>query len=312
MSYTLKQKTQLYHQLYVGAKAALPLTVLLSPQMLPAAFSRYAVQMQRMLDKGRPLSALLAACKLIAPWEAKLLATGEACGRLDVVLGDMEAFLLARQQQLTAIQARLLYPLLVLLVAIVVGPVPALAMGKLSFSHYVLGVAVKLVVSYLLYQVLLMRSLERSVGGAVNPLLIRVARRVDSNHWLRQLFEISYLNLLTMCLDAGVDAAETLRILKDAIDDPRLRQQHMLALNSVQKHGVSLAQALAASGILCNYQIIGFFTTAEQAGALHSDLRQFVQGKRSELATLVQFKLKLLSQWLYLVLLVMAVAGYFR
>lgn len=311
MTYSLKQKTQLYHQLYVSHKAALPLAVMLSPDLLPAAFGRYAVPMQRMLDKGRPLSAILATTKLVAPWEAKLLAVGEHSGKLDVALADLEAFFSARQQQLSALKAKLLYPAIVFLVAIVTGPVPALARGTLSLTGYLTEVVVKLAVFYLVYQVLLVRTLERSVGGAFNPMLIRVARSVDSTHWLRQLFEVSYLNLLTACLDAGMDAAETLRILKDAIDDKRMRAQHMLALNKVQKHGMSLSQALTSSGILQNYQIISFFNTAEHAGALHSDLRRFVLAKRGELANLVQFKLKIFGKWLYIGIMLLTVAGFF-
>lgn len=311
MAYTLKQKVQLYHQLFTGHKAALPLSVLLLPDMLPPAFRKNASQMQRMLDKGRPLSAILSTVKLAAPWEAKVLSTGEAAGRLDVVLGDLETFFTARMQQAAALKAKLIYPFLVLLVSIVVGPVPALFRGELTFTDYLVTATLKLLVYYFLYQFLLIRTIENAAGGAFNPWLVRIARHLDSNHWLRQLFEISYLNLLTTCLEAGVDAAETLRILKDAIDDPKLRQQHLLAISHVQKQGMSLANALAGSGILRNYRIISFFTTAEHAGALHSDLRQFVLKQRSELGTMVQFKLKTYGKWLYIVILLVAVAGYF-
>ncbi len=311
MAYTLKQKTQLYHQLFVSYKASLPLAVMLGPDMLPPAFSRESPRIQRMLEKGRPLSAILATIKLIAPWEARLLSVGEASGKLDVVLGDLETFFSARLQQVSSLRAKLLYPSLVLLVAIVVGPLPALAGGKLAFGNYVAKVVVKLAIYFFLYRFLLIRTLERSIGGAFNPLLVFAAGKVDSNHWLRQLFEISWLNLLTACLEAGLDAVESLRVLRDALDDKRLRQQHMMAINIIQKHGTSLAQVLTTSGILRNYKIISFFTTAETAGALHSDLRLFVLKQRAELTNLVQFKLKLLGKWLYLAIMLMAVAGYF-
>ena len=312
MAYTLKQKTQLYHQLFVGYKASLPLAVMLGPEFLPPAFGNVSVSIQRMLDKGRPLSAILATTKLVEPWEAKMLSVGEASGRLEGVLADLETFFSARMQQVAALKAKLVYPALVIVVAIVVGPLPALAAGKLAFGTYVAAVVARLAVCWLLYRLLLVRTLERAIGGAFNPLLVFAAGKVNSNHWLRQLFEISYLNLLTACLEAGVDAVETLRVLREALDNKRLRQQHLLAINNIQKHGVSLAQALSASGILCNFRIISFFTTAETAGALHSDLRTFVLKQRAELDNLVRFKLKLFGKWLYLAMLLMAVAGYFR
>jgi len=311
MAYTLKHKTQLYHQMYTSYKAGLPLAVMLTPELLPASFSKNAAQMQRMLEKGRPLSSILTTVKLIAPWEAKLLATGEESGRLEVVLGDLEAFFAARLQQVNATKARLLYPLLVLVIAFLLGPVPALAGGKLTFAAYVGHVGLKLGLFYLLYKLVLLRTLESAEGGAFNPLLLRAARWAGSDHWLRKLFEISYLNLLTACLEAGVDAAETLRLLRDTLADKTLRKQHLLALNNVYKHGMSLAQALTGSGILRNYQVVSFFSTAEQAGALHSDMRQFVLKQRSELAALVQFKLKVFAKWLYIAMLLMAVGGFF-
>lgn len=312
MAYTLKQKAQLYHHLYTGSKAGLPLPVLLDPSVLPAGFRNAQVAgLQRLIEKGRPLSAALLFAKVITPWEMRLLAGGEASGRLETVLADLESFFMARHLQLAAIKAKLLYPLVVIVVATLVGPTPALASGQLLLADYVVDVAGKLALLAVLYQLLVVLPFEKATVGAFNPWLLKLVRRVDSDHWLRQVFEISWLNLLTTCLEAGVDAAESLRLLRDGTTDDGLRYQHILAINQIEKHGMSLAQALTVSGILCNHQIVSFLNTSERSGTLHSDLRQYVARRRGEMDALVKFKAGQYSKWLYVVMLLLAVSGYF-
>jgi len=116
MAYTLKQKAQLYHQLFTGSKVGLPLPVLLDPALLPAGFrNTLCNSLQRLIEKGRPLSAALLFVKAITPWKARLLAAGEASGRLETALADLEGFFMARHRQLAAIQTKLLYPLVLAL-----------------------------------------------------------------------------------------------------------------------------------------------------------------------------------------------------
>ena len=312
MAYTLKQKAGLYHQIYIGMKSGLPLKAILDPSMLPAGFrNRQTATLPRLIDKGRPLSAALAHAKLISSWESQLLAVGEAGGRVETVLADLESLYLARLQQLSALKAKLLYPLMVVVVGTLAGPIPQLARGDLSPAAYVFSVVTKLVLLWCLYRLLVVLPFERTTAGIFNPLLIRLARLVDSDHWLRQLFEVSYLNLLTICLESGQPVDASLKVLRDGLADSELRHQHINAISQVQKHGTTLAQTLTGSGILRNRQIVSFINTAEQSGTLHSDLRQYVARRRGELDTIVKHKLKQFGRWLYVGILLLAIAGYF-
>jgi type II secretory pathway component PulF len=90
-----------------------------------------------------------------------------------------------------------------------------------------------------------------------------------------------------------------------------MRELHVTAITQVQNHGTTLTQALAGTGILCNYQIISFLSTAEQSGTLHSDLRKYVARRRGEMDVLVKHKLTQFGRWLYFMVLLMAIAGYF-
>lgn len=312
MACTPRQKAALFHQLYIGLKAGLPLKAVLDESMLPAEFrNRQTATLPRLIEKGRPLSAALAHVKAIATWESRLLAVGEAAGRVEHVLADLESFHMVRSQQLAALKTKLLYPAIVVVVGTLVGPTPQLVRGELSLPAYAGIVVIKLALLYGLYRLLVVQPFERATIGAFNPLLVRLARHVDSDHWLRQLFEVGYLNLLTTCLEAGLPVDESLKLLRDGVDDAVLRQQHIHAISQVQKHGTTLAQTLSASGILRNYQIVSYLNTAEQAGSLHSDLRHYVARRRGELDSLVRYKLTQFGRWMYLGVLLLALLGYF-
>jgi type II secretory pathway component PulF len=312
VTYSLRHKAALFHQLYIGIKAGLPLKAVLDASMLPMAFrNKQTATLPRLIDKGRPLSAALVFVKAISAWESRLLAVGENAGRVENVLADLESFYLARYQQLSSLKAKLLYPAVVVVVGTLAGPAPQLARGELTLFGYGGIVAGKLALCYCVYHLLVVLPFERAAAGAFNPLLVRLARQVDSDHWLRQLFEVGYLNVLTTCLESGLAVDESLKLLRDGVDDAELRQQHINAISQVQKHGTSLAQTLTGSGILRNHPLVSFVNTAEQSGTLHSDLRQYVARRRGELDALVKYKMTLLGRWLYFGILLLALVGYF-
>ncbi|MES2604091.1 MAG: type II secretion system F family protein [Pseudomonadota bacterium] len=312
MAYTLKEKALLYHQLYTSCKAGLPMSMVLDAQTLPQAFrNKQTAMLPRLVEKGRPMSAALAYVKAITPWESRLLVTGEASGRVEQALADLENFFMQRHQQLSSMKAKLLYPLIVVVVGILAGPAPRLAAGDLSFIAYLLTAGSKLLLVYAFYQLVIVVPFEKATIGAFNPLLLKFARRVHNDHWLRQLFEVGYLNLLTTCLETGLPADESLKLLRDSSDDFFWRQQHSTAIDQIQKNGMSLNQALTGAGILRNYPIISFLSTAEQSGTLHSDLRQYVARRRGELDSLVRHKTNMFGKYLYIVILLLAVSGFF-
>jgi hypothetical protein len=201
MAYTLKDKTQLYHQLFTGYKAGLPLSAILDPQALPPAFhNKQTAALPRLLAKGRQLSAALLYVKAISPWESQVLATGEEGGRLDAVLADLDNFFMTRNVAMSALKTKLLYPLVVVIIGTLAGPLPALVGGKISLLSYLSTIGIKCVLLYGLYQLAVVLPFEKATGGAFNPVMVKLALWVSSDHWIRQLLEVSYLNLLTLCL----------------------------------------------------------------------------------------------------------------
>lgn len=308
MSVTLEHKAQLYHQLYVGIKAGLPLHIATDPSLMPPSFQTpQLAAIPKLLQKGRPLSGVLAYAKVITPWEAKVLKIGEDAGRLDGVLADMEAFFIGRLQQYKAMRAKLIYPAVVFLVGVLAGPAPALAAGAISVWQFLFGASVKFAVLYTLYRVLIVRTFEQA-EGPMSPLMVALALRKDSSHWLRQYFEVSYLNLLVLCLGSGIDAVSSLKTMQEMVPDKRLYLQHGVAASQVMDRGITLTQALVGSGIIQNYEIGNFLNTSEKSGSLHSDMKQYLARRNSELFTLLKHKATVLSRLLYVLVLIVTVA----
>ena len=299
MQATLKDKAQFYNQLQQGLKAGVPMERMLAVEMLPKPFAPHARRLLRNLKEGRPLSAGLRATGIIKPWEEQLLAIGEEGGRVPAVLRDLADFFETRQRQLSTLKSKLVYPVLVLVAAIFVQPLPAVARGELSATAYMITALAKLLVMYIAFRLLVARPFERAVGAAFNPLLLKVLRYVKDQHWLRQHYEVAYLDLVTLCLDCGLNAGETLRLLREACDDPDYRQSHHFAVQQIEIAGLSLAQALIGMGIVRNTMLQQFLITAENSGTLHSDLRSILIRKRVENAGNLEHFVKKVAFWIY-------------
>jgi type II secretory pathway component PulF len=255
------------------------------------------------IRRGKPLSATLLNQRFISSWEAKFLTIGENSGRLEYILRDLESYFDSRNKQIREVHSKLLYPIIMIVFAILVPPLPQIAQNTLSVGGYLFGSGLKLFILYLLYQWLFVKPLITTSTGAINPLLINSLQYVGPNSFLREVFEISYLNLLTLCLESGMDAATALRILKDNSNNKDFRQLHTQALIDIEKHGLSLTAALTKHGIIQHNQTKAFLNTSEQSGTLHSGMRQFIAGKKEEVTGEINFRMQKYCQWFYFVII---------
>jgi type II secretory pathway component PulF len=310
MRATLQDKARLYAQLHQGLKAGVPLERLLTADVLPGPFALHARRLNRNVQEGRPLSAALRTSGIIQPWEEQLLVIGEDGGRVPSVLRDLADFFETRQRQLRTLKSKLVYPVLVLVAAILVQPIPALASGALSPAAYAGGAAVKLLVLYAGFRLLVARPFERAMGAAFNPLLLRALHYLGDGHWLRQHYEVAYLDLVTLCLDCGLDAAEALRLLREACDDADYRQRHTFALQRIDIAGLSLAQTLGGMGLVRNPMLQSFLIASENSGTLHSDMRAFLVRKRAENAATLEHFVKKVALWMYVGAMLLLLGSY--
>lgn len=310
MALSLRQKAQFYQQMQAGSQAGLPPEQLLLPAVVPKAMARSAEQLYGAVLAGKPLSAALLAAKVVKPWEARLLAIGESAGKLENSLAALARFFDSLARQLATLQSSMVYPGMVLLVAITVTPLPAVAAGELGTGAYLLRCALLILLARTLYRLFIVTPFERGSGAAFNPMLLRIKRRLHNEHWLCLLQEIAWVDLLVLCLESGMDAAEALTLLRDSTTDKDSRLQHQRALNLVQKNGLALTQALGTSGLVKHPQVLSFLHSSEQSGTLHSDLRIFVARKGAEADLQMKHQITLLSRWLYLLVVGLVLLGF--
>jgi len=300
---SLHQKARFYQQLQAGCHAGLAPEKLLMPTVLPKPLAGSAERLCSQVLAGKPLSSVLLAAKVVKPWEARVLAIGETAGKLENSLAALARFFESLARQLATLQGSMVYPGMVLLVAITVTPLPAVAAGELGTAAYLLRCALLILLVCMLYRCFIVTPFERGSGAAFNPWLLRINRRLHHGHWLRLLQEIAWADLLVLCLDSGMDAAEALTLLRDSTADKDSRLQHQRALKLVQKDGLTLTLALGTSGLLKHPQLLSFLHSSEQSGTLHSDLRVFVARKGAEADLQMKHQITLLSRWLYLLVL---------
>jgi len=210
----LQERASFYQNLHIGIKSGLTLQQILDARVLSDISSIAQDTLKNDLDKGSSVARAFTQAGLITAWEAELINIGETSGRLESVLQRLDTYCSAKAILFTQIKSRLVYPFLILLFAIVVLPLPALFAGSLSSMGYALQVGISLLVIRLLFRSLLVKPFERAEIGVFNSWLIRSQRFVSDNNLLRLMFEISYLGLLTLCLESGMDAVNALKLMQ--------------------------------------------------------------------------------------------------
>lgn len=297
---TLKQKAQLYQKLFTGFKAGVDPELLIETQILPGLPDKQAILLTRLLGGGKPLSALLGGARLVSPWETRLLSVGEACGRTEQILADLQQHSFDRYLQLTQLKKNLLYPVMILLVAIILLPLPALSANAIGFVPYLLQAAFLLTLLGLFYFIGIEWVFNRPGADAFSPALLKLMKLTGKASFLRLVYETAYLNLLTLCLESGLDASQMLKLLRDCSQDPGYQFQHKVALRHVDEYGRSLSDALSRSGLIQHWLMLSFLNSSEKSGTVHSELRTFIIKKKFELADRVRRRIRAIGKILYL------------
>lgn len=295
----LQDRASFYQKLHTGISSGLTLRQVVDAQLLPSSSAAAVTILQRELDKGSSIAKAFTAASLVSPWEAEIIHIGESSGRLESVLARLDEFCSAKVAQHAHIKSKLVTPTLTLLAAIILLPLPAVANGSMSSVAYSVQAGISILLIRFFYRALLLKSFERAEIGAFNGLLLRSLRFVGDDHFLRQLFEVSYMDLLTLCLESGMDAANALKLMQRCFRNKKLRQQHAFAISKISKSGASLSDTLGQFEILKSFEVISFLVASEASGTLHSAMRDFIQRKRQEMDAVVDLLLRRLAVTIY-------------
>ena len=287
-SFGLVARAALYRELGALVKAGIPLSSALDLLLETPDQERHANLLALLADRireGQTLARSLAeASAQVSTFERAAVEAGERSGRLDATLEQLADYLEGQSRLRESLTSAMLYPLLVLVLAVVV------AIGLLGFVMPMLrglftdsGVPLPLLTRGLLavsnaLPVLLPVLMVGGVGGVW---LVRRAWRQDPAfrlRWLRRmdrwplyragsrtLAALRFARTLVLLLRGGVSAVDALDLSGQATGNAWIAELVRLQAEAV-RHGTSLSNALRAVPPL--EALSGWIKAGEAAGDL--------------------------------------------
>jgi type II secretory pathway component PulF len=233
----------------------------------------------------RPGLAQLVQLGLLRADDVTLLSAMQEAGRLDVGLDWLAGRLERERQQHAQLKARFAMPLLVLLLAIFLAPLPAAIGGQLSLFAYVLNVVKSLLLSAGLIGlgVWLFRTVSRRWTG---PTLGRRAQRLQ---WLADL------------LAAGLDAQRALQAM--ARRSPPAQRAALLAAARDCASGHALVESLLRHQLILADSDYPMLSSAEQAGRLAPGMAHYAEQLHEQHQSKLAFWLAWLPRLFYFAVL---------
>jgi len=222
---------------------------------------------RKLLARGQDPALAGEKSRLFSKLEAALVRAALAAGSPARTYRRLGEVYTARAAQWAAMKSRMLLPGFMLLVALMIGPLPALVTGSIGPAAYVWQVLRPLLLIAALVKLGLELPHRLGDGGlreAVDTLLPRVPwfgpMHVRRN--ARDFFES-----LALLLEAGVPMLQALPKAEEAVSNGVLRRQYEQLLPAVE-HGAPLAQALALVRARGDDRVLAFVQTGEASGTL--------------------------------------------
>lgn len=216
------------------------------------------------VSRGRTLAAAGFASGLFNDVERTLVTVGEQSGRHAMVFTWIARWYADQARLADLLRRKTFYPLVTLVVALLVAPLPDLVGGYMTGVAYVLQVGAEVGICLWLRTFGLGRLRRRRMrlGTAIVPWADRDRLEIERD----------YLALLWLLLAAGVDARAALTTLAGLNRDSGWRKAHTVAISSVER-GSALTDCLESSGLIQRAENLGVLRAAEAAGSLSASMQ---------------------------------------
>lgn len=235
----------------------------------PAARSRVQ-SFQQLTRRGIGPAAAGASSGLFTPFEARLLGAAFGAGSPLPIYQRLASHLATAAAQAAALRSRMMLPLLVLTIALFVGPLPLLVTGALSPVSYLWKV---------LWPLLALAALGTAgarlaawfASGSPGPgraalegMLLRLPL-FGPLHLRRNARD--FVESLALLLEAGVPLFDALPVALDTVGNHLVRQD-LAAIGPAVRAGAPLAQALKSLRLVDTTTLYAFAHTGEECGSL--------------------------------------------
>ncbi|WP_428718055.1 type II secretion system F family protein [Undibacterium curvum] len=278
-------RAQMFTHLALMEKSGLSAHHAFSLLRLPARLQPRVQRALRELKRGKDIATAGQIAGLLSDLESQLLRAACQAGSPAVLYQRLADNYTQRSAQIAAVRSRLRFPLLILLIALCVRPLPQLVSGQISGTAYLGG----LLLPFLLLGVLawlisrLWQTLERGDSAIADSVLrgvqhVPVLGRFQLRHDARNFYES-----LGLLLEAGVPVFDAVPKASQTVRNPALRMRFRAAVKELHA-GRSLYQALMQVPDGGSGAIMPLLNVAEQSGTLSETLLRYAAQENAQLA----------------------------
>jgi general secretion pathway protein F len=231
--------------------------------------------MRQQLRAGKPISEAGFRAGIFNDTHKTLIHAGETSGKLAEIYGQLANYYTGLSNRVKKVKSRLIFPVLVLTIALFVQPLPDLIASKISgFGYLQLSLGRLFGIGLGVFLLIRLPGILRGFGAekAWHRLQLRIP--VVAN-WLnkRQLNEFFFI--LAMMLESGIAFAVALPKAVATIKNSRMRENFCPAL-SMLASGASVTDMLAKVQII-TASTLQIVNSSEQSGQLASGLLHFTK-----------------------------------
>jgi type II secretory pathway component PulF len=240
-------RARLYAHLAAMLRAGLPLAQALANAPLPPAAQAWRKACVQRLQAGQTLSTAAHGGGVFGAEDWPLVQAGETTGALETIFDRLSERHVGRSANLRSMRSRMMMPALVLLLALLIQPLPALVSGRIGIAEAmmpVLATALLMGIAVFLGRAMLASLLRPAKGKPAvwGGLLLHLP--VLGPALMRRNLR-DFCESLGMLLEAGVPMFEALPTANAALSNGALRQAFGEVEDRVRA-GAPLAEALAA------------------------------------------------------------------
>ena len=230
------------------------------------------------LKRGKPLSEAGKRAGLFIGLDAALIEVAEESGTYGKVFQQLAQFYEEKARQKRQIKSRLFLPLIILVLALFIQPVPALISGKMTFISY-LSATLGIFLQLALFVFILLHLSSWFRHGFLRSFR-HLWDKIEINapyfgYWFMRQNLRNFMQSLGLMLEAGLPILEALPKAFQVVENTQLRQRLQTISTRLHK-GDTFAEALsqvAGVGSVARQLI----STGEQAGSLADILRHYVK-----------------------------------
>lgn len=262
---TYRIRAELFLQLSRLEVAGLPYEKAVATIALPSPAAQRLKAMQALAARGVDAAKAGLQSGLFTKLEARLIQATLYAGSPAPTYTRLAEYCSQRARQWAAMKSRLMLPAVVLAIALLVQPLPALVAGTLGMAGYIVQViswalSIAAVVAAVAW---LAKAFPKRVP-LYGPIFVRTN--------LRDLFES-----VALMHEAGVPLLESLPAAIDTVSDGDIRRELTRARNRVEQQQATFASALESVSYLRGSPVLAFARTGEESGTLPEMLMRYAE-----------------------------------